>query len=70
MKQKENAIYDLPASCEAGLIEAAKKHNLSVHIYNKENADEITDLIFDTYITVFYNLKNKLSVKISESDGN
>ncbi|MBR6400257.1 MAG: nucleotidyltransferase domain-containing protein [Firmicutes bacterium] len=28
MKQKENAVYDLPALCEAGLIEAAKKYDI------------------------------------------
>ena len=55
---------------EAVWRDMLKKRNLSVHIYDEENADEIIDLIFDTYITGFYNLKNKLSVKISELDGN
>lgn len=45
-----------------------KKRNLSVHIYNEEDIDELIVLIRDSFIPVLDNLVNVLRDKIADSD--
>ena len=45
-----------------------KKRNISIHVYDENAAVELVNLIFDSYIAAFINLKNLLYEKNSEFD--
>lgn len=47
-----------------------KKQNLSVHIYNAEEVDEMILLIRDSFIPAFVALKRMLEEKMAEADEN
>ena len=45
-----------------------KKRNLSVHIYNEEDVEEMIVLIRDSFITAFVDLEKVLEKKVEEAD--
>lgn len=45
-----------------------KKRNLSVHIYNEEDVEEMIVLIRDSFITAFVDLEKVLEKKVEEVD--
>ena len=45
-----------------------KKRNLSVHIYNEEDVEEMIVLIRDSFITAFVDLEKALEKKVEEAD--
>lgn len=45
-----------------------KKRNLSAHIYNEEEIDELVLLIRDSFIPAFVKLEDMLKIKLSEVD--
>jgi nucleotidyltransferase substrate binding protein (TIGR01987 family) len=45
-----------------------KKRNLSVHVYNEEEADELVSLIRDSFISTFTVLEETLKAKIENTD--
>jgi hypothetical protein len=45
-----------------------KKRNLSVHVYNEEEADELVSLIRDSFISTFTVLEETLKAKIANTD--
>ena len=47
-----------------------KKRNVSTHIYNEAEINEMVDLIFDKFIQTFVDLRDKLEQKINESNDN
>ena len=47
-----------------------KKRNTSVHIYNKEEVDELILLIRDSFIPAFTALKETLARKLDEAESN
>lgn len=47
-----------------------KKRNTSVHIYNKEEVDELILLIRDSFIPAFTALKDTLARKLDEAESN
>ena len=49
-------------------LDMLKKRNISIHVYDENAAVELVNLIFDSYIAAFINLKNLLYEKNSEFD--
>ena len=47
-----------------------KKRNISVHIYNEEEVDELILLIRDSFIPAFTALKDTLVKKLDEAESN
>ena len=47
-----------------------KKRNISVHIYNEEEVDELILLIRDSFIPAFTALKDTLARKLDEAESN
>ena len=47
-----------------------KKRNLSVHIYNAEEVDEMILLIRDSFLPAFSTLDQTLKKKLAEADEN
>ncbi|MBR0237804.1 MAG: nucleotidyltransferase substrate binding protein [Thermoguttaceae bacterium] len=47
-----------------------KKRNVSIHIYNEKEINEMIDLIFDQFIETLIQLRDKLEQKINESNDN
>ena len=45
-----------------------KKRNLSVHIYNEEDVEEMIVLIRDSFIAAFVDLEKVLEKKVEEAD--
>jgi nucleotidyltransferase substrate binding protein (TIGR01987 family) len=45
-----------------------KKRNISVYVYNEEEADELVSLIRDSFISTFTVLEDKLKDKIANTD--
>lgn len=45
-----------------------KKRNLSVHIYNEEDVEEMIVLIRDSFVTAFVDLEKVLEKKVEEVD--
>ena len=45
-----------------------KKHNTSVHIYNKQEVDEMILLIRDSFISAFVALEKTLMEKLAEAE--
>ena len=45
-----------------------KKRNVSTHIYSEAEINEMIDLIFDTFIQTFVDLRDKLEQKINETE--
>lgn len=45
-----------------------KKRNVSTHIYNEAEINEMIDLIFNTFIKTFVDLRDKLEQKINETE--
>ncbi len=45
-----------------------KKHNTSVHIYNKQEEDEMILLIRDSFISAFVALEKTLREKLAEAE--
>ncbi len=51
---------------EKGWLMMQRDRNNSVHIYNEEDINEITDHIFEVYIPMFRVFKEKMAEKIRE----
>ena len=47
-----------------------KKRNVSIHIYNEKEINEMIDLIFDQFMETLIQLRDKLEQKINESNDN
>lgn len=45
-----------------------KKRNVSIHIYNEKEINEMIDLIFDQFMETLIQLRDKLEQKINESE--
>ena len=45
-----------------------KKRNVSIHIYNEKEINEMIDLIFDQFMETLIQLRDKLEQKINESN--
>ena len=45
-----------------------KKRNLSAHVYNENEADELVSLIRDSFIATFTILEETLKSKIANAD--
>ena len=52
------------------MVAYVKKSNTSVHIYNKEEVDELILLIRDSFIPAFTALKETLAKKLDEAESN
>ncbi len=46
-----------------------KKRNMSVHLYNEEEVDEMLILIRDSFLQAFIALKDTLEKKLDEAEG-
>lgn len=55
---------------EAAWLMMLKKKNLSVHIYNEEEADEMILLIRDSFIPAFDKLAGTLKEKLKDTEEN
>lgn len=51
---------------EAAWLLMLKKRNLSVHMYNEEEADEMILLIRDSFVPAFAELEKMLEKRMSE----
>ena len=67
----------LKAGYEFGFVEDSetwllmlKKRNISTHVYNEEEADELVVLIRDSFLPAFLRLSDVLSTKIQELEEN
>lgn len=49
-------------------LDMLQKRNISIHVYDENTAMELVNLIFDSYIAAFVNLKDLLYEKISKFD--
>ena len=49
-------------------LDMLQKRNISIHVYDENTALELVNLIFDSYIAAFVNLKDLLYEKISKFD--